>query len=75
MAACSPAFIRRSYIEADLEQVISEARLLEDEIRGGRFLRALGEEQFSEEAAVLLGDFAGRGEVRRVGAGEYRGGV
>ena len=47
--------LEESYVCADLEQVLSEAQRLEDEIRAERFLRALREERFSEEAATLLG--------------------
>ena len=48
--------LEESYLCADLERVVSEARALEDEIRAKRFLQAIREEQFSEEAAVLLGE-------------------
>ena len=47
--------LEESYVWADLKRVVLEARVLEDEIRADRFLQALREEQFSEEAAVWLG--------------------
>jgi fucokinase len=48
--------LEESYLCADLERVVSEAGALEDEIRAKRFLQAIREEQFSQEAAVLLGE-------------------
>ena len=47
--------LEESYLWADLERVIADGRVLEDQIRVDRFLHALREEQFSEDAALRLG--------------------